>query len=184
MKSFSVVVYFRPAAPLSVTRSAAARLRRAMDSTSAANFIYNSLIPGMTGGLVFDTSAGHGANTARLYTWIALLVVPLAFTLASAYVSLGGQLAYAFATAGIILLFHIINMRLHRVCDTTNPSAVDDLTEEPLERVRIEAARPPPTPELERHEQPPRRSRRQHSSRSANRLRSWFCLSHQLILLL
>ena len=142
-----------------------------MDSSSAANFVYNSLIPSMTGGLVFDTSAGHGANTARLYTWIALLTVPLAFTLASSYVSLGGQLAYAFATAGIILLFHIVNMRLHRVCDTTNPSAVDDLAEEPLERVQIEAARPPPSPEPERHhhEHAPRRTRRQPSARSANR---------------
>ena len=52
-----------------------------MSAAALKNFVSRSLIPCVSGGLVLDTSHGHAPNLARLYLWLALLAVPLAFHL-------------------------------------------------------------------------------------------------------
>ena len=50
-------------------------------SAAFRNVLANSLLPTLTGGLVLSRGDGHGANVARLYLWLALLAVPLSFSL-------------------------------------------------------------------------------------------------------
>ena len=47
-------------------------------------FVQHSLVPALTGGLTLERTHGHGPNVARLYLWLALLVVPLSFQLVRA----------------------------------------------------------------------------------------------------